>query len=61
MVLGFSVWELLVLRCVEVRAKTRMKDGKTTARFKIKEIVYVGGCQNYGPFLAPYYNTAPNI
>ena len=20
-----------------------------------------GGCQNYGPFLGPYYNTAPNI
>ena len=23
--------------------------------------VYVGGCQNYGPFLAPYYNTASSI
>ena len=23
--------------------------------------VHVGGCQNYGPFLGPYYNTAPNI
>ena len=22
---------------------------------------YIGGCQNYGPFLGPYYNTAPNI
>ena len=21
----------------------------------------LGGCQNYGPFLDPYYNTAPNI
>ena len=21
----------------------------------------MGGCQNYGPFLVPYYNTAPNI
>ena len=21
---------------------------------------YVGGCQNSGPFLGPYYNTAPN-
>ena len=21
----------------------------------------MGGCQNYGPFLDPYYNTAPNI
>ena len=22
---------------------------------------YMGGCQNYGPFLDPYYYTAPNI
>ena len=22
---------------------------------------YIGGCQNYGPFLDPYYDTAPNI
>ena len=22
---------------------------------------YMGGCQNYGPFVDPYYNTAPNI
>ena len=22
---------------------------------------YIGGRQNYGPFLDPYYNTAPNI
>ena len=21
----------------------------------------MGGCQNYGPFLDPYYNTAPDI
>ena len=21
---------------------------------------HMGGCQNYGPFLAPYYDTAPN-
>ena len=21
--------------------------------------IYMGGCQNYGPFLGPYYNTAP--
>ena len=23
--------------------------------------VDMGGCQNYGPFLGPYYSTAPNI
>ena len=22
--------------------------------------MYVGDCQNYGPFLGPYYNTGPN-
>ena len=22
---------------------------------------YLEGCHNYGPFLAPYYSTAPNI
>ena len=21
----------------------------------------MGGCQNYGPFVGPYHNTAPNI
>ena len=24
-------------------------------------IPHMGGCQNSGPFLGPYYNTAPNI
>ena len=24
-------------------------------------MAHMGGCQNYGPFLGPYYNTAPNI
>ena len=23
--------------------------------------MHMGGCQNYGPFWDPYYNTAPNI
>ena len=22
--------------------------------------IHMGGCQNYGPFLGPYYSTAPN-
>ena len=22
--------------------------------------IHMGGCQNYGPFLGPYYITAPN-
>ena len=24
------------------------------------DVVYMGDCQNYGPFLGPYYNTGPN-
>ena len=24
-------------------------------------VLYMGGCQNYGSFLGPYYNTAPII
>ena len=24
-------------------------------------MAHMGGCQNYGPFLGPYYNTAPTI
>ena len=28
---------------------------------KICVYLYVGSCQNYGPFLAPYYNMAPNM
>ena len=24
-------------------------------------IGYMGSCQNYGPFLSPYYNTARNL
>ena len=24
------------------------------------ELSYMGGCQYYGPFLGPYYTTAPN-
>ena len=27
----------------------------------VKEWIHLGGCQNYGPFLGPYYSTAPNI
>ena len=32
----------------------------TTNNFKIENL-QVGGCQNYGPFLDPYKNTAPHI
>ena len=24
-------------------------------------VAHIGGCQNYAPFLGPYYNMAPNI
>ena len=28
---------------------------------RVYHLGYMGGCQNYGPFLDAYYNTAPNI
>ena len=27
----------------------------------IIELCHKGDCQNYGPFLGPYYNTGPNL
>ena len=33
--------------------------GPLSSRYVIE--MHMGGCQNYGPFLDPYYNTAPNI
>ena len=30
-------------------------------RIKVSGLIYMGGCQNYGPFLGPYYNTAASI
>ena len=34
--------------------------GTVTLNPKLHRI-YMGGCQNYGPVLGPYYNTAPII
>ena len=34
---------------------------ETTVMGYIGIIGYMGGCQNYGPFLGPHYSTAPNI
>ena len=28
---------------------------------QIRSLRHMGGCQNYGPFSDPYYNTAPNV
>ena len=55
------------------KAPTRSKLGKASGVPKLKNQPLLtlstlamaetdrGGCQNYGPFLVPYYNTAPNI
>ena len=32
-----------------------------TFSFSLLQKFYMGGCQNYGPFVAPYYSTASNI
>ena len=39
--------------CIFVLARC----GTSDERFKL----HMGGCQNYGPFLDPCYNTAPHI
>ena len=36
-------------------------NGKENGNYCSMLGLYMGGCQNYGPFLGPYYNTAPNI
>ena len=48
-VLGFRVWGVTSL-CL---ARKEGMDPCTSP--------YMGGCQNYGPFLDPSNNTAPNI
>ena len=35
--------------------------GLLKGEFCASKGLHMGGCQNYGPFLDPYYNTAPNI
>ena len=40
--------------------KLRRESGTDAAKYLLLGF-YMGGCQNYGPFLDPYYNTAPNI
>ena len=37
------------------------KNMETTIMGYIGILGYMGGCQNYGPFLDPHYNTAPTI
>ena len=37
------------------------KKMETTTMGYIGNIGYMGSCQNYGPFLDPDYNTAPNF
>ena len=35
--------------------------GLITGVWRVHVGFHMGGCQNYGPFLDPYYSTAPNI
>ena len=48
---------VVVMGCVFVVA------AETVAVLEFSHLLflYMGGCQNYGPFLDPYYNMAPNI
>ena len=48
---------VVVMGCVFVVA------AETVAVLEFSHLLflYMGGCQNYGPFLDPYYNMEPNI
>ena len=46
--------------CVGVGLYNKRAVGSTTQKLRA-HYSHMGGCQNYGPFLDPYYNTAPNI
>ena len=47
-------------KCRRIDARTRLQlDTQTIQTPKV--INHMSGCQNYGPFLDPCYNTAPNI
>ena len=47
---------VLVDMTVARRPQTDIFTGQVTGT-----TLHMGGCQNYGPFLGPYCNTAPNI
>ena len=40
---------------------TDMKESCGRVLLVLEPLYYMGGCQNYGPFLGPYYSTAPII
>ena len=42
-------------------AESRSGLPRAAAGIASKFLGHMGGCQNYGPFLGPYYNTAPII
>ena len=42
-------------------SKKQAKIVGSQAEETLVKVESIGGCQNYGPFLDPYYKTAPNI
>ena len=68
--LGFGVgpakraWKLLESACSQFPDLLCMRYGYAQLSVSVgpcNQTCHMGGCQNYGPFLDPYYNTAPNI
>ena len=56
----FTVYPLWGRDSAELNYQSARKPVSLQAPYRCIYI-YMGGCQNYGPFLGPYYNTAPNI
>ena len=48
-------------RAVDARNQKEEECKKLQGRSRELQGQGMVGCQNYGPFLGPYYNTAPNI
>ena len=46
-----------------IKAETPLQSAlhRSGIRHIASEELHVGRCQNYGPFLGPYFNTAANI
>ena len=54
-------WRSVFTSCTDVRGGGLHDAPKLLGQLLICFIRNMGGCQNYGPLLNPYYNAAPTI
>ena len=46
---------------IQLEAAAGAADEIVSVQSRTVNLYHMGSCQNYGPFLGPYYNTAPII